>query len=68
MIGDDINVSILEVRGKQIRLGITAPAEVVVLREEIYRRLKEENWQASQFGQLDLKELARLLNAKARKR
>jgi carbon storage regulator len=68
MIGDDINVSILEVRGKQIRLGITAPADVVVLREEIYRRLKEENWQASQFGQLDLKELARLLNAKARKR
>ncbi len=42
-IGDDIRITILEVRGKQLRLGIEAPLSAVVLREEIYRRIKEEN-------------------------
>ena len=42
-IGDDIRITILEVRGKQVRLGIEAPITAVVLREEIYRRIKEEN-------------------------
>ena len=42
-IGDDIRITILEVRGKQVRLGIEAPITTVVLREEIYRRIKEEN-------------------------
>ena len=39
MIGDDITVTILQVHGKQIKLGIAAPEDVEVHREEIYRRI-----------------------------
>lgn len=41
-IGDDIVVTVLETTGSQIRLGISAPRAVRVLREEIYRAMQEE--------------------------
>jgi carbon storage regulator len=59
-IGDDIRVTILEIRGKQIRLGIEAPTAVVVLREEIYRRVQEENLQAAGARDVDVTEVAQL--------
>ena len=40
MINDDISITILEISGKQVRLGIHAPAEVSVHREEIYKRIR----------------------------
>lgn len=42
-IGDDIKVSVLGVRGRQVRLGIEAPSDVVVHREEIYVKIQNEN-------------------------
>lgn len=42
MIGDDIKVTVLGVFGRQVRLGVDAPIKVVVHREEVYRRIKEE--------------------------
>ncbi len=42
-IGDDITVTVMEIRGKQVRLGIEAPAETTVHREEVYRKVQEEN-------------------------
>ena len=42
-IGDDIRVRIIDIKGKQVRLGIDAPPEVIVHREEIYLRINENN-------------------------
>lgn len=42
-IGDDVVVTVVGVSGNQIRLGITAPREVRVLREEVYKAMLEEN-------------------------
>ncbi len=63
-IGDDIRITILEIRGKQIRLGIEAPPSVVVLREEIYRRIQEENLQAAGTRDIDVTEIAQLWRQK----
>lgn len=54
-IGDNVRVVILEVRGKQIRLGVDAPTDVLVLRDEILQRLTQENLQAADFTLNDLK-------------
>jgi carbon storage regulator len=48
IIGDDVEVVVLEVRGEQVRLGIRAPKTVTVHRKEIYDQIQEENRQASQ--------------------
>ena len=63
-IGDDVRITILEIRGKQIRLGIEAPPSVVVLREEIYRRIQEENLQAAGTRDIDVTEIAQLWRQK----
>jgi len=49
-IGDTITVRVLEVRGSQVRLGVEAPAEVRIFREEIYRPDSEANGEATQAG------------------
>lgn len=46
-IGDDVKVTVLGVYGRQVRLGVEAPLNVVVHREEIYVRIQEENRKAS---------------------
>jgi carbon storage regulator len=45
-IGDDIKITILGVRGRQVRLGIIAPHKVAIHREEIYFKIQEENKRA----------------------
>lgn len=43
MIGDDIEITVVDVRGEKVRLGITAPAHVPVHRKEIYDAMKRES-------------------------
>jgi len=48
MINDTIEVSVVEVRGKSIKLGFTFPEDVAVLRREIYDKVQEENRAAAE--------------------
>ncbi|PVX38819.1 carbon storage regulator CsrA [Pasteurella langaaensis DSM 22999] len=41
LIGDDISITVLSVRGNQVKIGVNAPKDVSVHREEIYQRIKE---------------------------
>ncbi len=57
-IGDDIKVSVLDCQGKQIKLGIIAPKDVKVYREEIFEKIQEENKKASTVSKNALIEVA----------
>lgn len=48
MVGDDVTVTVLGVKGNQVRIGVNAPKDVSVHREEIYLRIKEENKESQQ--------------------
>jgi len=58
-IGDEIEVSVLEVKGRQARIGIKAPPGVAIHREEIFRRIQEENVRAAKAAP-DVKDLDKL--------
>ena len=61
MIGDNIEVTLLEVRGDKVRLGIRAPVDVRIFRKEVYEAIQAENLAASQAAQTDLKSIEQLL-------
>ncbi len=42
IVGDNVRIAVLDIRGNQVRLGVEAPREVTVHREEVYRRIVEE--------------------------
>jgi len=53
-LGDDIKITVFSVQGRQVKLGISVPADMVVYREEVYLRIKDENRQALQTSNNDL--------------
>jgi carbon storage regulator len=54
MIGDDIEITIVDIRGDKVRLGITAPTRISVHRKEVYEAIKAENQRAATINNADL--------------
>ena len=52
MIGDDVEITIIDIRGKQVRLGITAPRSIPVHRKEVYDAIKRERAAAAKLPPL----------------
>jgi len=62
VIGNDIEVTILEIKGDQIKIGINAPKNVPIYRKEIYTQIQEENKSAVQ--EVDLEKIRNLFERK----
>jgi carbon storage regulator len=54
MIGDDIEITIVDIRGDKVRLGISAPREIQVHRKEVYEAIRRENATATDIAVDDL--------------
>jgi carbon storage regulator len=59
-IGDDVVVSVLEIKGSQVKLGIDAPKGIAVHRSEIYERIQNENLLAANVAAADFVEAEKL--------
>jgi carbon storage regulator len=67
MIGDDVVVTILDVRGDVVRVGIKAPRSVQVHREEVYRELQKANREAASPSETAVEALSKMLRAGGKK-
>jgi carbon storage regulator len=66
-INEDVKITVIDVKGKNIRLGIEAPRETKIYREEVFLRIKEENESAASSQQFDLGKVSQLMKDKLKK-
>ncbi len=59
-IGDDIKITVVDIDGKQVKIGIQAPKEISVYREEVYERIKKENLRAAAASTDELRKAAQI--------
>ncbi|MBS5364499.1 MAG: carbon storage regulator CsrA [Clostridium sp.] len=64
MIGNNIEITLLEIKGDQVKIGINAPKSVPIYRKEIYMQIQDENKKASE-GEIDVEVLNKLFSGKA---
>ncbi|HYE63048.1 MAG TPA: carbon storage regulator CsrA [Phycisphaerales bacterium] len=58
MIGDEIEITVVDIRGDKVRLGITAPTRIAVHRKEVYEAIRQENEQAARISGSELNGLS----------
>lgn len=63
-IGDDVKIVVMQVKGKQVRLGIKASPTTLVHREEIYQRIQDENKEASLSSKVSVDEAGEVFYSK----
>lgn len=54
MIGDEVEITVVDIRGDKVRIGISAPTTIAVHRKEVYESIREENRKASMLDGTDL--------------
>lgn len=59
IIGDDIVITVVDIRGDKVRLGIDAPKEVPVHRQEVYEAIKRENARASEISPSEIRDVGK---------
>lgn len=67
VIGDNVYVTVVEVKGDQVQIGIEAPKKIPVHREEIFKEIQEENIRAKASATLDLKKAQELIKKQEEK-
>ncbi len=67
IIGDNIKITVIELKGGAVRIGIDAPVEQKIYRQEVYDRISRENKEATQWDIADLNELSCILDAGRKK-
>lgn len=61
MIGDEVEITVVDIRGDKVRLDINAPRDVQVHRKEVYEAIRQENAAAASVGVADLAEASRTI-------
>lgn len=67
LIGDDVEITVIDVRGDTVKLGVSAPKSVAVYRKEVYEAIQRENIAAAQSAGQDLTSLAKALRERKRR-
>lgn len=62
IIGNDIKITFLDIKGSQLRIGIQAPKHLMVHREEIYLAIKEQNVRASEYAAVQKQQIEEILS------
>lgn len=63
MIGDQIEISVVDIKGDQVKIGIQAPGHIKVYRQEVYKAIQQENIEAARARPASLPDLDRLLDS-----
>lgn len=68
MIGENIEITVVDIQGDQIKIGITAPKNVAIHRKEVFLEIKEENMKAANIPKISLDALKVKINDKKEKK